>query len=160
MTAKIQRICRRCGMPKPPGRCRPCREKQRTAWRSQNRKKRNATERAWRRQNPGSIKKTQTKWAERNPELKKTYARKSSLKYNYGMTLDEYDAMLIKQGGVCALCGKPPTEKRLAVDHDHATNEVRGLLHNMCNLLLGTAQDDPRLLHAGIRYLAVHGRTL
>ena len=150
--------CPRCGTSLKNGRCNPCRNERRQTLRKQNPEKRNSTERAWRRANPGRVKEAQKRWEDKNPELKKEYARRSSLKYNYGMTLEEYDALLISQGGVCALCGKPPTTKRLAVDHDHTTNRIRGLLHGACNLLLGTAQDDPHLLHAAIRFLALHGR--
>ena len=46
----------------------------------------------------------------------------------YGITRAEYEAMLELQGGVCAACGQKPRTKRLAVDHDHETGRVRGLL--------------------------------
>jgi hypothetical protein len=46
----------------------------------------------------------------------------------YGITGEEYDALLRLQGGRCAICGRRPRTKRLAVDHDHATGLVRGLL--------------------------------
>lgn len=46
----------------------------------------------------------------------------------YGITGEEYDALLELQGGLCYVCRQPPKSKRLAVDHDHATGVVRGLL--------------------------------
>lgn len=46
----------------------------------------------------------------------------------YGITSDDYDALLELQGGGCAVCGGKPKSKRLAIDHDHKTGEVRGLL--------------------------------
>lgn len=46
----------------------------------------------------------------------------------YGITADEYDRLFRLQGGRCAVCGRRPRTKRLAVDHDHATGAVRGLL--------------------------------
>lgn len=46
----------------------------------------------------------------------------------YGITRDDYLALLELQGGVCAICGQTPRTKRLAVDHDHKTGLVRGLL--------------------------------
>lgn len=55
----------------------------------------------------------------------------------YGMKEGEYAEMLARQGGVCALCGKRPGRTRLAVDHDHATGRIRGLLHPRCNRALG-----------------------
>lgn len=50
-----------------------------------------------------------------------------------GITIDEYDARLAKQGGGCAVCGRPPKTRRLHVDHDHATGAIRGLLCYRCN---------------------------
>lgn len=46
----------------------------------------------------------------------------------YGLTGEQYDALLDLQGGGCAVCGARPKSKRLAVDHDHRTGAVRGLL--------------------------------
>jgi hypothetical protein len=70
------------------------------------------------------------------------------------ITPTEYARRLQEQGGVCAICKLPPGEKQLAVDHDHETGEIRGLLCNDCNLGLGFFRDDPDLLrHAGA-YLA------
>ena len=61
------------------------------------------------------------------------------------MTLEQYDALLSAQGGVCAICSRPPTKQFLAVDHDHACCPgsrtcgqcVRGLLCGHCNRQLG-----------------------
>lgn len=49
-----------------------------------------------------------------------------------------YDALLELQGGGCAICGRPPTTRRLALDHDHRTMQVRGLLCFRCNSMLRT----------------------
>lgn len=51
----------------------------------------------------------------------------------YGISVEEYDKMLEFQDGKCAICHKPPKNKRLAVDHDHKTGIIRGLLCSMCN---------------------------
>lgn len=59
----------------------------------------------------------------------------------YGLAEGEYDALLAFQGGVCALCGKPGVTKRLAVDHDHATGRVRGLIHAWENTFVGRIRD-------------------
>ena len=57
---------------------------------------------------------------------------------NYGLTEPEYDAMVLKQNGRCAICGQIPKSKRgLVVDHDHKLNHVRGLLCDGCNVGLG-----------------------
>lgn len=72
-----------------------------------------------------------------------------------GVTDEMYAALLDRQGGVCAICGKPPKEggRRLDVDHDHRTGEVRGLLCWTCNhFILGKYTTVPKLLTAA-RYL-------
>ena len=55
---------------------------------------------------------------------------------NYGLTLADWDAMMERQKGLCALCFRPQPVKmsRLFVDHDHKTGRVRGLLCHACNI--------------------------
>ena len=83
------------------------------------------------------------------------YDRKNSLKRLYGITLQEYQVLLDAQNGVCAVCGEPPQGKRkfLAVDHDHETGQIRGLLCTTCNVGLGALRDSLELLHAALAYL-------
>ena len=71
----------------------------------------------------------------------------------HGITLEEYDAALKKQGGCCAVCGRPSMKGRLRVDHCHKRNLFRGLLCEPCNLAIGLLRDDPALAHALGRYL-------
>lgn len=60
------------------------------------------------------------------------------LKARYGITLEDYEALLVKQNGVCAICEEEcKTGERLSVDHDHETGAVRGLLCRACNFRLG-----------------------
>ena len=85
--------------------------------------------------------------------------RNATLQRKYGITAAEYDAILAAQSGCCAICGLPETLTRsdrtmkLAVDHDHATNAVRGLLCADCNNGLGRFRDDPELLRRAADYL-------
>lgn len=81
-------------------------------------------------------------WRQANPERSSAINRASYMKATYGITVDEYDEMLADQGGVCAICGEAPTTKRLAVDHDHETGELRGLLCVPCNAALGVLEDN------------------
>jgi hypothetical protein len=75
-------------------------------------------------------------------------------KKKYGITLAEFNQMFVDQGGVCAVCGKPPEPgKKLLVDHDHQTGQVRELLHRTCNFVLGLLKDDPETADAAARYL-------
>lgn len=66
----------------------------------------------------------------------------ASIEKTYGITGDDYEKLLKLQGGKCAICRARPRSKRLAVDHDHQSGAVRGLLCSRCNHdLLGSAWD-------------------
>lgn len=85
------------------------------------------------------------------------------LKSKYGITIEQYNAMLRKQKGLCAACDRPPGGCRefLAVDHDHSCCPgerscgkcVRALLHVECNAAIGLVKEDPAILHALAAYL-------
>ena len=86
------------------------------------------------------------------PEL-----RRARTLAQYGLTQEDYDRMLEKQDGHCAIC--PATESghnvtdHFVVDHCHDTGKVRGLLCSSCNLMLGKAKDDVTILQNAIHYL-------
>lgn len=94
----------------------------------------------------------------RNPDK----YRDKDLQRHYGITLDEFNEMLEKQNGVCAICGNPETivDKKtgniraLAVDHCHKEGHVRALLCTGCNQGLGNFKDSIELLNKAITYLA------
>lgn len=72
----------------------------------------------------------------------------------YGLSAEGYAELLERQGGKCAICRARPVSKRLAVDHDHASGAVRGLLCSRCNHdLLGSAWDSLALATALWHYL-------
>lgn len=72
----------------------------------------------------------------------------------YGLKEGEYQALYEAQGGACAICRRAKgLKKKLAVDHDHATGYVRGLLCGPCNKILGHLRDDPELAMNVVRYL-------
>jgi hypothetical protein len=76
-----------------------------------------------------------------------------------GLTSEDYDLMLLSQNHVCGICLQPESSKRLgrvrklAVDHDHTTNKIRGLLCQRCNVLLGLFRDSPENLTRAANYL-------
>lgn len=72
-----------------------------------------------------------------------------------GVTDEAYAELLARQGGGCAICGKPPKDggRRLDVDHDHRTGEVRGLLCWTCNHFILGKYATPAKLLAAARYL-------
>lgn len=103
-------------------------------------------------------------WRQKNPrrEDKAVWQRRTHLKYTFGMTVEQYDAMVLIQKNTCAICGKPEvsatrrTSSRLTVDHDHRTGKIRALLCRKCNSMLGMADDNPVRLRKAAVYLEYH----
>jgi hypothetical protein len=92
----------------------------------------------------------------------KYYNQSGFLRYRaraYGILSQAYEQLLITQGGLCAICAQPETriwkgtKVKLSVDHDHKTGQVRGLLCNQCNGMLGRFRDDVQILSRAINYL-------
>jgi hypothetical protein len=90
----------------------------------------------------------------RRPEVRRV-RRESKLRAQYGLTAERYESLLEAQGGGCAICGEAPRGRHLAVDHDHETGVIRGLLCTRCNRGIGVFCDDPVLLGAASLYLSV-----
>lgn len=107
-------------------------------------------------------------WRERNPERHKAYQaeyrrrpdRKRAMRDLYyrrtfGISADEFDAMLEAQGGVCAICRqRPEREASLHVDHCHRTGRIRGILCVNCNQGIGKLGEDPELFRRAAEYLS------
>ena len=75
-------------------------------------------------------------------------------KYLYGISTAEYEVLHVQQDGRCAFCGGLPTgNKRLAVDHDHETGRVRGLLCDKCNWAFGQLGDTASALLRAYEYM-------
>ena len=94
----------------------------------------------------------------RNTHPRETFG--AIIKSRFGLTLQEYEAMERAQGGVCAICGNPETSfgrngklRRLSIDHDHVTHDIRGLLCANCNSGLGYFKDNPGALRKAALYL-------
>jgi Recombination endonuclease VII len=85
-------------------------------------------------------------------------ARDRYLYAKYGIGDKQYDALLIAQRYVCAICQAPHNAQRpLVVDHNHQTGKVRGLLCAECNSGIGLLQDSIAILGSAVHYLAVEG---
>lgn len=77
-----------------------------------------------------------------------------NLRKKFGLTDVEYYTLLDSQGGACAICRMVPKKQNLAVDHDHKTGVIRGLLCSTCNhQMLGGAKDDVEILRRAVAYL-------
>jgi len=80
--------------------------------------------------------------------------RRHELWSTYGLRLEDYDAMVARQKGLCLLCQRRPTE-RLFVDHSHDAEMLRSLLCRTCNTGLGCFGDDPALMRTGADYVEI-----
>jgi hypothetical protein len=132
----------------------------------------NAYLRAWRLANPAKVKEANRElvtsgykkgWRDatkaKDPEKWRRQERAVRIKSKYGISIDDYDSMVVAQGGACAICRRAETMKikgtlvMLAIDRDHDTGRVRGLLCVNCNMLIGGAHHDVATLRAAIAYL-------
>ena len=101
---------------------------------------------------------------ERHQSISHEYHRMNNVKKLYGLSWEDYLSLYESQDGCCAICSTPklpfksdPSQLKtdiMYVDHDHSTGEVRGLLCNMCNDLLGRAKDNINIFASAIKYLS------
>lgn len=109
---------------------------------------------AWKARNPQKLAEY-----ERNRPRKPAHIRRDEqLRREYGISQIEYDQLVDRQCGRCAICQETPTPtngKRVAlvVDHCHETGRIRGLLCTNCNVAIGHMKDDVGRLRAAISYL-------
>lgn len=128
--------------------------------------------RQWREDHPGYVEqynrerwqKDPEKWAEyyrnwraENPESRKTTRRKGHLNSLYGISIQDFEAMMHEQSGLCLICNNEMTLGRggraAHVDHDHSNGNIRGLLCSRCNNGLGCFDDNPDLMVAAAAYI-------
>jgi len=149
----------RCGLKQT---CNDCSKKSVRDWRANN------LERDRKRNN--EYRKTHPEYAERRRKREREKywadplkARHDRLRYNYGpdITLEWYRQVEAAQGGVCAICRrKCKTGRSLAVDHNHETGQIRGLLCQKCNHAIGLFSEDTDLMMAAIDYLLSYRNVL
>jgi hypothetical protein len=124
----------------------------RRAYRAANREKLDIQKRQWEKDNPEmlSMQRARRRIKDMNTKIN------GDLKYHYDITLENFNTLLEKQGGVCAICKKfeiTARTKRLVVDHDHKTGRVRGILCHRCNCGIGYFKDDPSYVRTAADYL-------
>lgn len=79
-----------------------------------------------------------------------------AVKHRYGITWEQYEALVLAQNGKCGICGGTQLRGhggRLCIDHDHATGRIRGLLCTSCNLAVGYLADSAERAEALAAYL-------
>jgi len=105
--------------------------------------------------NPKKYVERSQKYRKENPARVAKTDRKGRLKRLYNISLEDYDQILESQEGRCAICRRKPRKYLLAVDHDHKTGVVRGLLCKMCNHRgLGAFKDSYEVVQRAADYLA------
>ncbi len=137
-------------------RCKECVRAWRRKYHKRQRKAINQRSRDWYIENQERVKEKSRKHRAENKEK----IRFQSIERKYGMSKPSYLRMLKAQGGCCAICGGEPGGRYniFNVDHDHNTGEIRGLLCNNCNLLIGLAKDNPDILQCAAVYQLGPGR--
>lgn len=156
------KVCKRCRENKPdseyypnPNRpgllaiCKECNVKRGNEWKARNRERVNEQQRQ------RVERRRYTDDAERRA-ARRRIAHNCDLRRKYGITIDEFDALLAEQGGKCAICGAASPGARVKhfnVDHCHETGRVRGLLCFRCNGGLGSLGDTVEALERAIAYL-------
>lgn len=101
-------------------------------------------------------------WRRNNPEKHRAiYQRnnhKSNLRLRFGITIEQYNILVAQSDGLCSICREPESrDRRLSLDHDHESGEIRGFLCCRCNLLLGNIKDNIKLLQGAVEYLRTRG---
>ena len=105
--------------------------------------------------------KQKTRWASRTPKKR----LEQHLKYKYNVTIFELEEMLKEQDNKCSICKfelpdlfiYEDRRRGYAIDHNHDTGKVRGILCLNCNTLLGMAKDNKDILLEAINYLELKG---
>lgn len=150
--------------------CRAAKTAQGKKYYQDNRETCLARDKRWRTDNPAKAAAKGRKWVEDNPERSAAnrqkrhhrdpgYHRAYHLKATYGLSPAEYEELAREQSGLCGICGETESRVRkgkllpLAVDHDHKTGKVRGLLCMDCNRALGWFHDDLARIEGAVSYI-------
>lgn len=135
-----------------------CRKAYQSAYDAERREEKRAASAAWYAANRDRALE-RSKAYQRERRSTPEFARKRrdyELRKKYGITLEQYEAMLESQGG-CAICtAQPAAGGVLDVDHCHDTGRVRGLLCNPCNRAIGLLRHDMALIEKAVAYLGEH----
>ena len=102
------------------------------------------------------------KWKSNNSKKQGIKRANAHMERRYGITIEEYDIMFIRQDGKCDICGSSGFAKgksRMNIDHCHTTGKVRGLLCNNCNSGIGKLKESESIMLNAIEYIKKHKDT-
>jgi hypothetical protein len=120
-------------------------------YRQGHKEEHNQGNREYRKAHPDRVKLQKENWSKVNPEYFKRYGLKQ-----YGLTLEQFNQRIEDQNNACKLCRQPFGENKAlhpVVDHNHITNEIRGILHRSCNSALGLFGDTLAGAEKAVAYL-------
>jgi hypothetical protein len=109
----------------------------------------------YRKEQPDKLRTQNKKYRDKHKEKINAKRYTDNLR-SYGISLEEYEKLVLSQHGVCAICKQPETssrKSRLSVDHDHTSGRARGLLCQRCNAGIGLFNDSKELLMAAMEYI-------
>jgi hypothetical protein len=179
LVEQVGKVCRKCKVEKPfdefsphhkdgnfNNQCKKCVSKNTREWALNNVERYKLRTREYYLNNKEKTKARTKKWAQNNRSRVNARAnaynranpdkvRNHGLKYKYGITLSEYNSLLLEQNSNCAICGINQSElnRPLYVDHCHSTGKVRGLLCRKCNVSIGMLGDSIDLVEKSLIYL-------
>lgn len=115
-----------------------------------------SVKRLWAKKNPEKNRVQSTEWRIANPDKAKEIQRRANLKRAYGISIEQYEELEEKQEHKCAVCDRHKSEfkSRLAVDHDHKTGEIFGLLCTYCNHRVIGRERNPERFYRAAEYLS------
>lgn len=129
---------------------------------------RRESQRRWEKANPERVRASKQRYRAANKERLREASRNykarnrdaiwaADLRRLYDLSPEDYAQLFERQSGACAVCREKPSAQRLAVDHDHNSGRVRGLLCRVCNTALGAFCDSPERFDSAAAYLRKEG---
>jgi len=161
-SSPVTKQCKKCGAIKPlidyyeargtrdghRGACKACESAARAEWYQRNREHVIEKVRSWQTDNRDRYLAWQREYKRGRPREE----REGHLRRTFGLSLDDYDAILAAQGGGCAICGERPISGQ-SLHIDHLGDVVRGILCVRCNNALGLLKEDPELIGVACDYV-------
>lgn len=160
--------CTKCGESKPQeeyykqprnksgymGHCKVCERKRKA---DHTKKQKRANPEAW----SERVRQYTASYKQRHPDRVKEQERRRNLRQMYGISVEQYEEMLVRQNGRCAICYDIPRNRRFAVDHDHSCCPgrkscgkcIRKLLCSRCNTALGLLHEDVAIIESMLEYV-------